>query len=80
TLPPYGFFWFQLTADADPPALRTAPPEQLPDLLTMVIRRSLLYLVDEPGHARILSGEILPAYLSRRRWFGAKDQPLQAAR
>ncbi|TAV45050.1 maltose alpha-D-glucosyltransferase (plasmid) [Rhizobium leguminosarum] len=80
TLPPYGFFWFQLTADADPPAWRTAPPEQLPDLLTMVIRRSLLDLVDEPGHARILSGEILPAYLSRRRWFGAKDQPLQAAR
>ncbi|MGO6994622.1 maltose alpha-D-glucosyltransferase [Rhizobium leguminosarum] len=80
TLPPYGFFWFQLTADADPPAWRTAPPEQLPDLLTMVIRRSLLDLVDEPGHARILSGEILPAYLSRRRWFGAKDQPLQSAR
>ncbi|MCV9945577.1 maltose alpha-D-glucosyltransferase [Rhizobium sp. BT-175] len=80
TLPPYGFFWFQLTADADPPAWRTAPPEQLPDLLTMVIRRSLLDLVDEPGHARILSGEILPAYLSRRRWFGAKDQALQAAR
>ncbi|WSH68968.1 maltose alpha-D-glucosyltransferase (plasmid) [Rhizobium ruizarguesonis] len=80
TLPPYGFFWFQLTADADPPAWRTAPPEQLPDLLTMVIRRSLLDLVDEPGHARILSGEILPAYLSKRRWFGAKDQAVQAAR
>ncbi|QIO75164.1 maltose alpha-D-glucosyltransferase (plasmid) [Rhizobium leguminosarum bv. trifolii] len=80
TLPPYGFFWFQLMADADPPAWRTAPPEQLPDLLTMVIRRSLLDLVDEPGHARILSGEILPAYLSKRRWFGAKDQAVQAAR
>ncbi|MGO7580730.1 hypothetical protein ACC699_39555, partial [Rhizobium ruizarguesonis] len=44
TLPPYGFFWFQLTADADPPAWLTAPPEQLPDLLTMVIRRNLLDL------------------------------------
>ncbi|MGZ2487613.1 maltose alpha-D-glucosyltransferase/alpha-amylase [Rhizobium pisi] len=80
TLPPYGFFWFQLAADADPPAWRTAPPEQLPDLVTMVIRRGLLDLVDEPGHARVLSNEILPAYLARRRWFGAKDQPLQAAR
>ncbi|MFB2602262.1 maltose alpha-D-glucosyltransferase, partial [Rhizobium phaseoli] len=80
TLPPYGFFWFQLQADADPPAWRTAPPEQLPDLVTMVIRRGLLDLVDEPAHMRVLSNEILPAYLSRRRWFGAKDQPLQAAR
>ncbi|MBX5000787.1 maltose alpha-D-glucosyltransferase [Rhizobium lentis] len=80
TLPPYGFFWFQLEADADPPAWRTAPPEQLPDFVTMVIRRGLLDLVDEPGHARLLSNEILPAYLARRRWFGAKDQPLQAAR
>ncbi|MGO7273613.1 alpha-glucosidase C-terminal domain-containing protein, partial [Rhizobium ruizarguesonis] len=55
TLPPYGFFCFQLTADADPPAWRTAPPEELPYLLTMVIRRILLDLVDEPGDARILS-------------------------
>ncbi|MGR4842177.1 maltose alpha-D-glucosyltransferase [Rhizobium sp. LARHSG275] len=80
TLPPYGFFWFQLEADADPPAWRTAPPEQLPDLTTMVIRRGLLDLVDEPRLGRVLSNEILPAYLARRRWFGAKDQPLQAAR
>ncbi|PDS78507.1 maltose alpha-D-glucosyltransferase [Rhizobium sp. L43] len=80
TLPPYGFFWFQLEADADPPAWRTAPPEQLPDLVTMVIRRGLLDLVDEPKLARVLSTEILPAYLAKRRWFGAKDQALQAAR
>ncbi|WFU04439.1 maltose alpha-D-glucosyltransferase (plasmid) [Rhizobium sp. CB3171] len=80
TLPPYGFFWFQLVADADGPAWRTAPPEQLPDLLTMVIRRNLLELVDEPRHANILNSEILPAYLAKRRWFGAKDQTLQAAR
>ncbi|MEF0941752.1 maltose alpha-D-glucosyltransferase [Rhizobium sp. BR 362] len=80
TLPPYGFFWFQLVADADGPAWRTAPPEQLPDLLTMVIRRNLLELVDEPRHSNILNSEILPAYLSKRRWFGAKDQILQAAR
>ncbi|MDK4734799.1 maltose alpha-D-glucosyltransferase [Rhizobium sp. CNPSo 3490] len=80
TLPPYGFFWFQLEADADPPAWRTAPPEQLPDLVTMVIRRGLLDLVDEPRLGRVLSNEILPAYLTKRRWFGAKDQPLQAAR
>ncbi|MBX4867577.1 maltose alpha-D-glucosyltransferase [Rhizobium bangladeshense] len=80
TLPPYGFFWFQLEADADPPAWRTAPPEQLPDLVTMVLRRGLLDLVDEPRLGHALSNDILPAYLARRRWFGAKDQPLQTAR
>lgn len=46
----------------------------------MVLRRGLLDLVDEPRLGRVLSAEILPAYLSRRRWFGAKDQPLRAAR
>ncbi|WP_337270748.1 maltose alpha-D-glucosyltransferase [Oryzifoliimicrobium ureilyticus] len=80
TLPPYGFFWFQLNAEADGPAWRTAPPEQLPDFLTVVFRRSLTELVDDPQHMRTLSNEILPAYLSRRRWFGAKDQPLVTAR
>lgn len=80
TLPPYGFFWFQLNAQSDGPAWRTAPPEQLPDFHTVVIRRSLTELFDETPHQAVLAGDILPAYLARRRWFGAKDQPLQSAR
>jgi maltose alpha-D-glucosyltransferase/alpha-amylase len=80
TLPPYGFFCFQLAAEADGPAWRTSPPEQLPEFVTMVVRRGLAELVDEPRHARTLSHDILPSYLSKRRWFGAKDQALQTAR
>ncbi|MBW9054588.1 maltose alpha-D-glucosyltransferase [Rhizobium mesosinicum] len=80
TLPPYGFFWFELNSEADGPAWRTAPPEQLADFLTVVIRRSLTELVEQPQHAAMLSRDILPAYLSKRRWFGAKDQALQEAR
>lgn len=80
TLPPYGFFWFQLNKEADGPAWRTAPPEQLADFVTVVVRRSLTELVEQPQHASMLSRDILPAYLSKRRWFGAKDQPLQEAR
>jgi len=79
TLPPYGFFWFQLTAEADGPAWRTAPPEQLPDFLTLVIRHGLNELIEDIHHTRMLSKDILPAYLSKRRWFGAKDQALQSA-
>lgn len=80
TLPAYGFYWFQLAAEADGPAWRTAPPEQLDDLVTLVVRRSLTELAEEVPHKHVLSSELLPAYLSKRRWFGAKDQQLQSAR
>jgi maltose alpha-D-glucosyltransferase/alpha-amylase len=80
TLPPYGFFWFQLNTEADGPVWRTAPPEQLADFVTVVVRRSLTELADLPQHAAALSRDILPAYLAKRRWFGAKDQPLKEAR
>ncbi|HEV7437239.1 MAG TPA: maltose alpha-D-glucosyltransferase [Pseudorhizobium sp.] len=79
TMPPYGFFWFQLVAEADGPAWRTEPPEQLADMATMVIRRDLYELVDEPRLAGTMSREILPAYLSKRRWFGSKGQHLKSA-
>ncbi|SMC87476.1 maltose alpha-D-glucosyltransferase [Rhizobium sp. RU36D] len=80
TLPAYGFYWFQLTAEADGPSWRTAPPEQLDDLVTLVVRRSLTELAEEVPHRHVLSNELLPAYLSKRRWFGAKDQQLQSTR
>jgi maltose alpha-D-glucosyltransferase/alpha-amylase len=79
TLPPYGFFWFQLVAEADGPAWRTDPPEQLQDLATMVLRRDLLEVVDEPRLATVLSRDVLPAYLAKRRWFGSKGETLHGA-
>src|SRR5690606_13650917 len=78
TMPPYGFFWFQLVAEADGPAWRTEPPEQLPDLVTMVIRRDLLELVDDPRLSSTMSRDILPAYLQMRRWFGSKGEILNS--
>lgn len=80
TLPAYGFYWFHLSTEVDGPSWRMAPPQQLTDLVTMVVRRSLTELVDENEHEKVLSSDLLPAYLSSRRWFGAKDQPLQSAR
>ena len=79
TMPPYGFFWFQLVAEADGPAWRTEPPEQLPDFVTMVVRRDLHELVEEPRLSVTMSRDILPAYLSKRRWFGAKGERLKSA-
>jgi maltose alpha-D-glucosyltransferase/alpha-amylase len=80
TLPPYGFFWFQLMAESDGPAWRKEPPEQMQDMATMVVRRDLQELVDQPRLANTLSNEILPTYLAKRRWFGAKGSVLSSAR
>ena len=80
TMPPYGFFWFQLVAEADGPTWRSEPPEQLPDLVTMVVRRDLHELLEEPRLAGTLSREILPAYVSKRRWFGSKGERLNGVR
>ncbi|MCY1669131.1 maltose alpha-D-glucosyltransferase [Rhizobium sp. SL86] len=80
TLPPFSFYWFQLVAEADGPAWRTEPPEQLPDLTTLVVRRDLTELVDEPRLSSALSRDVLPAYLAKRRWFGSKGEKLKSAR
>ena len=33
TMPPYGFYWFQIVENAETPRWRQAPPEQMPDFL-----------------------------------------------
>ncbi|HEX4050281.1 MAG TPA: maltose alpha-D-glucosyltransferase [Steroidobacteraceae bacterium] len=76
TLPPYGFYWFLLAAEAQMPAWHTPAPEPLPDLRTFVIRQSLDELLIDPARS-FLEKEVLPAYLPKRRWFGAKDQAIQ---
>jgi maltose alpha-D-glucosyltransferase/alpha-amylase len=76
TLPPYGFFWFVLAAAAQMPAWHTPAPEPLPDLNTFVVRSSLEELLAQPARS-VLQNEVLPAYLPKRRWFGAKDEKLQ---
>ncbi len=76
TLPPYGFYWFLLAAEAQMPAWHTPAPEPLPDYRTFVIRQSLDELLAEPARS-IFEKEVLPAYLPKRRWFGAKDQKVQ---
>jgi maltose alpha-D-glucosyltransferase/alpha-amylase len=80
TLPPYGFFWFQLAEQADGPTWRKEPPEQLQDMTTLVMRRDLQELGDEPRLARTFSNDVLPPYLTKRRWFGSKGSILNSAR
>jgi maltose alpha-D-glucosyltransferase/alpha-amylase len=51
-------------------------PEPLPDYITIVLRDGLEQSLLDSTALR----EALPAYLSKRRWFAAKDQVLKSAR
>lgn len=75
TLPPYGFYWFELSTSASSPSWHTALPDQSPDYITLVLRRmaSGPRLLEESRKA--LCQEVLPPYLARQRWF-PQDKPV----
>jgi maltose alpha-D-glucosyltransferase/alpha-amylase len=72
TLPPYGFYWFTLGISADQPKWHQPAPEQMPEYITLVLRKSVAEL-EQPALKTVLENEILPTYLAKRRWFAAKD-------
>ena len=73
TLPPYGFYWFELSATAAPPTWRAMLPEQMPEYATLVVRKRAGYQLME-GSRRILCNDVLPQYLSRQRWFAGSQR------
>ncbi len=79
TLPPYGFYWFELSNEAAPPSWHTSTSGQMPEFATLVLRDRTGYQLME-GSRKSLELEVLPAYLSRRRWFAAKNRNLQGTR
>jgi len=72
TLPPYGFYWFELSATAAPPAWHAAFPEQMTGYATLVLRGRAGYQLTE-GSLRALRKEVLPHYLARQRWFARRQ-------
>ncbi|RKP47445.1 maltose alpha-D-glucosyltransferase [Trinickia fusca] len=78
TFPPYGFLWFLLCKTDERPAWSQPGSEQLPEFVTVVIRTG--QTGPTPENVRLLESEVLPSYLSRRRWFASKDQKLHAVR
>lgn len=79
TLPPYGFYWFHLHADATAPRWHQEPPEQMPEFVTLVLRDGLADVLSSASR-QILEAESLPAYLPKRRWFAAKDRRIDEVR
>ncbi|MFX1737777.1 maltose alpha-D-glucosyltransferase [Paraburkholderia sp. A1RI_3L] len=78
TFPPYGFLWFQLCTGDQRPAWSQPMSEQLPEFVTVVIREGQTGAT--PENIRLLESEVLPSWLSRRRWFASKDQKLRGVR
>jgi maltose alpha-D-glucosyltransferase/alpha-amylase len=73
TLPPYGFYWFELSATAAPPSWHATSPQQMPEYLTLVLRRRPNYQLVE-GSRRALCEQVLPLYLERQRWFASEKK------
>ncbi len=71
TLPPYGFYWFYLAEQSQMPSWHTEPPEQMPEMATLVIKDQLGEVLDSRLRA-VLERETLPTYLSKRRWFAGQ--------
>ncbi|TAL99666.1 MAG: maltose alpha-D-glucosyltransferase [Paraburkholderia sp.] len=78
TFPPYGFLWFLLCPGNQRPAWSQPASEQLPEFATVVIREG--QVGPTPENVRLLESEVLPSWLSRRRWFASKDRALKRVR
>ena len=78
TFPPYGFLWFLLCSREERPSWAQPGSQQLPEFVTLVLRAG--QTGPTPENVRLLESEVLPSYLSRRRWFASKDQKLHAVR
>jgi len=79
TLPPYGFYWFLLAAQSEPPAWHTKAPEPMPEYITLVTRNRIVDALTSPDGAAFVR-DVLPSYLMKRRWFSAKDQTIKSTR
>ncbi len=79
TLPPYGFYWFVLAAQSDPPAWHTPAPEPMPEYITLVTRNKVADAITTPDGAAFVR-DVIPSYLTKRRWFSAKDQAIKSTR
>jgi maltose alpha-D-glucosyltransferase/alpha-amylase len=79
TVPAFGFYAFQLVGNATLPDWHVPTPMPLPDYQTLVLRGAADADALLP-HLGTLERDILPAWLSTRRWFAAKDRALRSVR
>jgi len=88
TLMAYGFFWFRLSADAEPPRWHSdrMPVDDLPVLVLFDSWNSFFRNRVVPWRMAMaektrtqLEGEMLPRFLLHQRWYAAKTEALEKA-
>ncbi|MCG6122479.1 MAG: maltose alpha-D-glucosyltransferase [Microvirga sp.] len=83
TLPPYGFYWFALSANVEPPGWSTATSGLDAEQVTFVLRQGVADVLASGERARsreTLERDVLPGYLANRRWFQNKDAEVKSVR
>ncbi|MBU2533762.1 MAG: putative maltokinase, partial [Alphaproteobacteria bacterium] len=79
TLPAHGFFWFELTREAEQPDWHVEPEEAPMELTTIVMSNGIASLLDGAQKYN-LERFALPDFLMRRRWFAGKNRRISALR
>ena len=72
TLPPYGFYWFELMSPSELAHPVEFAEPIVPDLVTLVMTDGLQSLVDGRNRT-FIERDILPPFLTVQRWFAAKE-------
>ncbi|MGN6092728.1 MAG: putative maltokinase, partial [Luteibacter jiangsuensis] len=80
TVPPYGFYAFQICPNAQMPSWHEVPAEPMPDYETLVLRGALVEGPVMAHHRGVIEKQVLPGYLAVRRWFAAKDRGIESVR
>jgi maltose alpha-D-glucosyltransferase/alpha-amylase len=77
TLPPYGFYWFQLAAADVLPDWHSPYPEILPEFVTLTCRGLSSGEVLSDENRQRLARDVLPEFLELQRWYGAKGERIR---
>ncbi|MDZ5698232.1 maltose alpha-D-glucosyltransferase [Chelativorans sp. M5D2P16] len=78
TLSSYGAFWFLLADEAQAPEWHDNIPEPLPEFITLTLIGGRLERALAGREGRQLAQDVLPQFLQRQRWFGAKGEEMHS--
>jgi len=76
TIGPHSFYWFYLTPAQSPAEIGTGPADTALPVLEVDSHWQQLFT----DKGRVPLEDVLPGFMARSRWFGAKRRPLKQAR
>jgi maltose alpha-D-glucosyltransferase / alpha-amylase len=79
TLSSFGTFWFLLATEGQAPSWHSPVPEPLPEFATIPLPSGRIGKLFDERPRKQIEQDLLPQYLPRQRWFGAKGREIRAA-